>query len=228
MEEELEKWKKRNKSRKVVAIIVTVITILILFIEVPWLILLTDIYSGIAKPILYLYPEQETQITVKLLSPEKLTTTYPKYKNEWKVMAQPNGDLKDMETGRNLYALYWEGKNTNVPHWESGFCVKGSDTIAFLEEKLAILGLNEREAEEFIVYWLPQMEQNPYNLIRFETMEEINQNMPLEITPAPDTLIRVVMDFKPVKKEIQIPEQELIKVERKGYTVVEWGGSKIH
>lgn len=180
------------------------------------------------KPVIYLYPEQETQITVKLLSTEKLTTTYPKYKNEWNVIAQPNGDLQDIETGRNLYALYWEGKNTNTPHWESGFCVKGSDTIAFLEEKLAILGLNEREAEEFIVYWLPQMEHNKYNLIRFETMEEINQNMPLEITPNPDTLIRVMMDFKPLEKEVQIPEQELAKVERQGYTVVEWGGTKVY
>ena len=37
-----------------------------------------------------------------------------------------------------------------------------------------MLGLNDREAEEFIVYWLPKLEENKYNLIRFETAEEIN------------------------------------------------------
>ena len=41
------------------------------------------------------------------------------------------------------------------------------------EEKLAILGLNEREAEEFIIYWLPKLESNKYNYIRFATEEEI-------------------------------------------------------
>ena len=50
-----------------------------------------------------------------------------------------------------------------------------SDVIKFLEEKLGILGLTEREAEEFIVYWLPLMEKNKYNYIRFETLEEINE-----------------------------------------------------
>ena len=42
-----------------------------------------------------------------------------------------------------------------------GFCVKGEDTAAFLEDALSKLGLNRKEANEFIVYWLPLMEQNP-------------------------------------------------------------------
>ena len=90
------------------------------------------------KPIIYLYPEQETEVTVKVENPQNLTHTYPKYENEWKVLAKPNGDLKDLKTGRNLYALYWEGINTVEPNMNEGFIVKGEDTIKFLEEKLAI------------------------------------------------------------------------------------------
>ena len=82
---------------------------------------------------------------------EKLTTTYPKYETEWHVSAKPNGDLIDLNTGRSLYGLYWEGLNTvSNGIQEEGFVVKGEDTIVFLEEKLAILGLTEREANEFI------------------------------------------------------------------------------
>ena len=51
----------------------------------------------------------------------------------------------------------------------NGFCVKGKDTAVFLEGALEQLGLTRREANEFIVYWLPQMEQNPYNIISFQT-----------------------------------------------------------
>ncbi len=179
------------------------------------------------KPIIYIYPKEQTKVSIKVGKPENLSHTYPKYENGWEVIAKPNGDLIDTKTGRNLYALYWEGKNTVEPNMNEGFIVKGKDTITFLEEKLKILGLNEREANEFIIYWLPKLESNKYNFIRFQTEEEINNNMPLEIEPKPDTVIRVVMEFKALEEPIQIQEQNLKTPERTGYTVVEWGGTEI-
>lgn len=180
------------------------------------------------KPIIYLYPEEETSLVVKLGNLEKLTCTYPKYKETgWNVTAYPDGKLIDNETGRSLYALYWEGLNTENIKFNDGFCVKGEDTIKFLEEKLEILGLNEREAEEFIVYWLPKMEDNKYNLIRFANMEEIEINMPLNFSLNPDTVIRVLMEYKPVDKYVDIPEQKIETPERTGFTVVEWGGTEV-
>ena len=176
------------------------------------------------KPIVYLYPTEETKVNVKLWTPENLLHTYPKYNTEkwWNVIAQPNGDLEDTDTWRKLYALYWEWKSDIETNFDEWFVVEWKDTIPFLEEKLSILWLNEREAEEFIVYWLPQMENNKYNVIRFETIEEQNKNMPLDITPTPDTVIRVMMDWKAIDELIEIPEQELTTPERVGFTVVEW------
>jgi hypothetical protein len=184
-------------------------------------------YTDVAKPIIYIYPEQETKVTVKVGNPQNLTCTYPKYEDSWEVIAKPNGDLIDCKTGRDLYALYWEGINTVKPNMEEGFVVKGEDTIEFLEEKLEALGLNEREANEFIIYWLPKLESNKYNFIRFQTEEEINNNMPLEITPEPDTVIRVVMEFKALEEPIKVQEQQLETPKRTGYTVVEWGGTEV-
>ena len=186
-------------------------------------------YITLDKPIIYIYPEEETEVTVELGRKENLTCTYPIYEDKWKVTAKPDGTLIDDKTGRTYYALYWEGINSKKygNKLENGFVVKGEDTIKFLEEKLAILGLNEKETEEFIVYWLPKMQNNRYNYIRFQTMEEIDKNMPLEITPEPETLIRVMMEWKGLNKYIEVEEQQLEKVERKGYTVVEWGGTEI-
>lgn len=179
------------------------------------------------KPIIYIYPTVETEINVKLWTPENLSHTYPKYNPEkwWNVIAQPNWDLKDMDTWRKLYALYREWKTYAEDNFEEWFVVKWKDIIPFLEEKLAILWLNERESEEFIVYRLPQMEGNAYNLIRFETKAEQDENMPLNITPKPDTVIRVMMDWKAIDEPINIPEQQLFTPERTGFTVVEWWGS---
>ena len=179
------------------------------------------------KPIIYIYPTERTEINVKLWTPKNLLHTYPKYNFEkwWNIVAQPNGDLKDMDTWRKLYALYREWKSDNETNFDEWFVVEWKDIIPFLEEKLAILWLNEREAEEFIVYWLPQMENNKYNLIRFETEAEQDKSMPLNITPKPDTVIRVMMDWKAIDELIDIPEQKLTTPERNGFTVVEWWGS---
>lgn len=177
------------------------------------------------KPIIYLYPEQTTEVTVKLGYPEKLTTTYPDYADGWKVLAEPSGALTDLKTGRSQYALYWEGSNYFARIHDKGFVIKGEDTAKFLEEKLSILGLSEREANEFIIYWLPKMQHNPYNYIYFATPEEINEYMPMEVTPQPDTIIRVMMEFKPLQFNMDMQEQTLPMVRRKGFTVVEWGGS---
>ena len=180
------------------------------------------------KPIIYLYPKEDTEVSVKLLKDENITSSYPKYKDQWKVLAQSNGNLKDLKTNRQLYSLYYENRNDIEFKVENeGFVVKSEDTIAFLEEKLAILGLTEREAEEFIVYWLPRLETNKYNYIRFATTDEINDNMPLEINPSPDTIIRVLMTFKGIEKPINIQEQQLETPNRTGFVAVEWGGTEI-
>jgi len=174
-----------------------------------------------------LYPESETAVNVKLSNKENLTHTYPKYIDGWNVVASPNGNLIDKKTNRNLYCLYWEGNDNTKIDMTEGFVVQGSDTIKFLEDKLAILGLNEREANEFIIYWLPQMENNKYNYIRFRTNEEINNYMQLDITPKPDSVIRVVMDFKPLHKYMSVKEQELSTPSRSGFVAVEWGAREL-
>ena len=181
----------------------------------------------VLKPIIYLYPTQTTNISIELGYPELISTSYPRYQDGWRVTAEPSGKLTDQITGRELYALYWEGKHSPASVQEDGFVVSGSETAAFLESKLAILGLNEREAEEFIVFWLPKMEHNKYNYIRFATPAEIDNYMPLTITPKPDTTIRIYMTFKALDEPINITEQTLNKITRSGYTAIEWGGTEM-
>lgn len=184
---------------------------------------------SVDKPILYLYPKDEMQISVKLGYPESLTSSYPKYSIDgWNVLAKPNGDLIELDSNRKLYALYYEN-NSNIDFKieKDGFIVQGKDVATFLEEKLSLLGLNEKEAEEFIVYWLPKLEKNKYNYIRFATKEEIEDNMPIKINPQPDTFIRILMTFKGLDYPFEIEEQKLIEPERKGYIAVEWGGTEL-
>lgn len=179
-----------------------------------------------AKPVIYLYPEQETAVTVELDYDGTLTTTYPVYENGWNVLAQPDGTLIDPETGREYYCLFWEG----MPDWDydfsQGFCVAGADTRAFLEEALAELGLTEQEANEFLIYWLPQLEGNAYNLLSFQ-QEAYSDHARLTITPEPDSILRVFLAWKALEEPVEIAPQHLESFQREGFTVVEWGGCKI-
>ena len=178
-----------------------------------------------AKPVIYLYPKQEQEITVKLgYPPEYFTYTYPTYEDGWRVMAKPDGTLTNLADGSTHYYLFWEG---NKPvKWDQleGFVVPGAETEAFLREKLAYLGLTPREYNDFITYWVPRMQDNPWNLVTF-VGEQYEQLAPLEISPAPDSILRVHMVYQPLEAPVEVREQQLTPFTREGFTVVEWGGS---
>jgi len=176
------------------------------------------------KPIIYLYPRKETKIRIKLDYDGELLNTYPKYNDGWNVKAYPDGTIIDKK-GKEYYALYWEGKPNKKFNVKEGFVIPGDKTIEFLEVTLEELGLNRKEANEFIIYWLPKMEYNPYNLIHFSSTE-YDEMAKLNITPKPDAIIRIMMVVKKLNCKIYIKEQNIssLRKVRKGFTVVEWGG----
>lgn len=176
-----------------------------------------------AKPVIYLYPEEETEVAVRLDYDGDLTCAYPAYDGGWTVTARPDGTLTDA-SGQVYNYLYWEGVTQAEYDFSRGFCVPGGDTAAFLEDALARLGLTRREANEFIVYWLPRMEANPYNLISFQS-EAYTDHARLTVTPEPDSLLRIFMAWSPLEAPADLPPQDLPAFRRTGFTVVEWGGT---
>lgn len=187
----------------------------------------TNINSGYDKPVLYLYTEEETDIEIKLDLGEngKLTTTYPKYNDGWKVKAYPDGTIVTNDMEYNY--IYWEGESDYTFDRSKGFCIAGENTEKFLEETLAILGLNRKEANEFIVYWLPLMENNKYNYITFHTQEYADK-IKLDINPIPDNQLRIYMITEKLEEYIEVEPQILdTNFKREGFTIVEWGGGQI-
>lgn len=179
------------------------------------------------KPVIYLYPEKETEVTVNLDFDGKITYTYPAINNGWKVLANPDGTLTNLADNSTHYYLFWEG--TARPEWtyEKGFVIKGTETESFLRENLAKMGLTPREYNDFITYWVPKMQENPYNLISFSG-DEYSEIAKLTVDPKPDSVIRIHMMWKALDEPIEIEPQVLPVYEREGFTLVEWGGTEIY
>lgn len=183
--------------------------------------------TGFYKPAVYLYPQQETQVSIEILPSQgiELKTTYPKYADKWDVKATSEGLLTD-ESGRQYDYLFYDAISKKLPAIENGYCVHKDELIPFFEDILAKYGLNEKEANEFIVYWLPLLEENEYNLISFVN-EWYEDAVELKINPAPDNTLRLFMLYKPLGKAIEIEPQEIPEFNRTGFVVVEWGGAKM-
>ncbi len=176
------------------------------------------------KPVIYLYPETETEVSVSLSLTGGITCSYPAYGDGWTVTAEPGGMLTDGQDRRYDY-LYWEGTTAFDTDMSRGWCVKGTDTAQFLEGVLPQLGLNDSETNAFIVYWLPLMQENAYNLISFDAAAYCDSAV-LTVSPEPDTIIRVFMTYAPSEDFAQITAPELPDTPaRNGFTLVEWGGT---
>lgn len=177
------------------------------------------------KPVIYLYPEEETEVDVSLDLNGELLKSEPAYNGGWTVTASPDGTLTTAD-GKQYDSLFWEAKLNADYDMSKGFCVKGSDTGAFLSDALNRQGLNEKETSDFIEFWLPIMEKNPYNVISFQT-DAYTDAAGLNVSPQPDSVIRVFMAWYASDSAIEIPAQTLSAPARQGFTVVEWGGSMV-
>ena len=184
----------------------------------------------VLKPIIYLYPEKETAIDLKFDFVGKVSTTFPKYDKNWSVIAYPDGKIFDTKTKRFYSSLFWDGI-FNFPkehyNYTNGFVISKNNLTTFLIQKLEFMGLSTSETNEFIQFWLPLMDKNEINLVHFWVNDDYAVFSKNSVNPKPDTSLRIFMEFCEVDENFKIQEQKLFKTERKGFTLVEWGGSDV-
>ena len=179
-----------------------------------------------AKPIIYFYPEEEMDMTVTVVRDDLLTTTYPEYDGGWNIHIAQDGTLTIPGSPREYYALYYEANSEYICSFDEGFYVTSDIAMSFLEEKLDYMGFTNREADEFIMYWLPVLESNEQSLVYFEQTEECNNEFPISFSTEPDTLIRTMIHIKAVDGPVSIAPEQLTHYDRNGFTITEWGGTE--
>jgi len=177
------------------------------------------------KPVIYLYPEKPTDVSVKVSPNGGFSKSEPAYDGGWRVLAKPDGELINHADGKTYPYLFWEGRGLDYRRPAKGFVVERGQIGVFLDRTLEKLGLNEKESREFKDFWQPRLASAPYYLITFLPQTQFDELAPLEVSPKPDTIIRVFMDYQPLDQPLKIEEPSFTTPVRRGFTVVEWGGA---
>ena len=186
----------------------------------------TYLPEGMAKPVIYLYPEKEKLVRVKVKPEDIMTVSIPRHGRGWEVLAKPTGELTDIKSGNTYPYLFWESTRGSYVTPEKGFVISREKVEDLITDKLYLFNLIESEIEDFLEYWLPFMQDSPYYFITFSDNDVMDELAPLTIEPKPDTVIRVLMDFIPLEEPTETEELTIEGQQRKGFTVVEWGGIK--
>lgn len=185
-------------------------------------------FKSIGKPVIYLYPQVETDISLKLQYNGSLKTTYPIYNEGWNVRAFPNGTLINKADNKEYSYLFWDGLtdySESQLTYDNGFVIASDSALHFLQNVLPTMGLKPKEFNEFIVYWLPFLQANRLNFIHFRTGEDYDIISKNEVNPKPDSQIRIFIEFKAVDSMFNVKPQIFKSLPRQGFTLVEWGGS---
>jgi hypothetical protein len=188
------------------------------------------------KPVIYLYSEEPLSANVQLDPHGEFTFTYPKYNDGWDVEVSEDGQLIDKSNDKEYPYLFWEAESQDVMYQTNGmeiegFLIKTDTTLSFLSRSLDQLGFNAREKTDFLTFWAPILERDPYALIQFVIDDDYEKRIAsLNIQPQPDNLRRVYMIYSPLVDsnfEMTIISQNLVGIDREGFFVLEWGGGKI-
>jgi len=173
------------------------------------------------KPVVYLYPQKTTQVSVKVGA--QITKSDPTYDGLWSVVAEPSGQLT--LKGKTYPYLFWEGLGYGTyPEVKTGTVVARGDVQNTMRSQLEYVGLNEQEISDFMDFWMPKMPSTNYVRLTWLQNKEMDQLAPLSVVPAPQSTIRVFLEYSGLDSKVDLPQQKLIKFERNGFTLVEWGG----
>lgn len=181
-----------------------------------------------SKPVIYLYPRKDTDVSVKITVPGIITESIPTYPvtTGWQhILAHPNGIFSYQ--GKEYAELFYETYQQQIPRPTQGLIVTKEQIQPALTQITTKLGFLPGEQKEFLDYWTPRLTgiDKPYVFISLFPLAEKVKLDTVQITPLPDTFIQYIFYFTGVTTPYALAPLELPKpLQRTGFTAFEWGG----
>jgi hypothetical protein len=178
---------------------------------------------GVRKPNIYLYPESNEKISVKLEFPlgGALTESDPAYGSGWLVDVEPGGRID----GRYDY-LFYEARIPDHYQYTAGWVVHKDTISAFFVHTMTQAGFTTREIADFIDYWEPLLTSDSLYEVYPQQEPQIDRLIRLRVNPAPLNQRRLFFVIRPARvNESTLTKPVLAKAKRNGYHLAEWGVS---
>jgi len=176
--------------------------------------------SGVAKPNIYIYPVEETEVRVRLGFPAggMITVSDPPYGDGWTVTVTPDGTIDGERT-----FLFYEARSSGDVQREEGWVVPRGDLEAFFRENLAATGFYAPEIEDFCEFWVPRLDDHPFFALYPQYDPIYNGMVSLEVEPEPWTVIRLAYVIVGLDEVFDLMPAAIPAYEIGGFTVHEWG-----
>lgn len=180
------------------------------------------------KPVIYLYPTTPMRVDVAVATTGRIVISDPLYPGGgWKgVYAHPDGTLQYKNAF--YHELFYETDVKTLTPPQTGYVITTSHLTEELSDFVSKMGLIAEEKQEFLDFWVPKLQSynKPYIMVSLIPSTQKDTIDRLAISPAPDTLIQFTAYFKPLDTYISLPSFQFPHIpNRKGFTVVEWGGT---
>jgi hypothetical protein len=175
------------------------------------------------KPNIYLYPTENTTLSVSLNFPfgGKIITSIPAYKSGWRINVDKNGTIN------NKYDyLFYESDQPDIWQLNKVWVIKRAELEKFFTENLSKYGFYGREIKDFIDYWIPLLKNYEFYEIYPQESNIIETVIKLEISKTPDTVLRLFYLIKGTDKDTNnniITPGGDFQFKRTGFCVTEWG-----
>ncbi len=202
-----------------------ILALIILFV-IAFLFLLigSDFFAAAAKPVIYLYPANTTNVYVSIKIPYGyLTVTTPAIgpQNNWNVIAEPGSKI--LSGGKQYPYLFYESFLPWTLSINRGWVVKGSNVTNWFGTNLPKMGLNANETYDFVSYWSQHLPSSNYYLISLLNSSQLDSTSIINITPKPNTTINVILVIQKLDSPIIVATPNFTVPQRKGFTAVQWG-----
>ena len=107
---------------------------------------------------------------------------------------------------------------------EEGFLVPADKRDEVFRRVLTDYGFNEQETADFIEYWSDYLTSGEGYVMYPMLTDGVDAAMPVSFSVKPDSITRIWFGFAQYDSG-DIKKPMITPIERKGFTVVEWGGA---
>lgn len=173
------------------------------------------------KPNIYIYPDHNIDLTVKIIFPAggSVTKSDPQYNNGWNVRVSKDGKIDS-----SYDCLFYESRMPDLTQNEYGWIVKKEELKNFFSTNLAESNFKENEIYDFISYWIPRLKDYNYYAIYPQYTSTMEKMSILDFSIMPAHVFRLNYVIRGLNnKNINIKTPEIQKANRNGYNSVEWG-----